>query len=509
MNNFDYTNLTTRELLEKALNGEIPIPRNNPQLGQSKYFFMKTGSDPYASINDAEIFDVPDDVDPFEFRDNGYTTPLANSWDSALADTSTSALTSSLEDTSLNSFSNSNAYLSALNPLQQNTNSYLNALTPLQQNSNSYLSTQNTLPQNNSLIDLLKQMFPLKTGDETTDLSSTQTPTDLMTSTLSTPLHQGVQNGLNAVWGSTPGYAETTFQTGENLGTKINLPSNEDLNTALSRHLQALGEYEGIKEKIYFDEGGLATIGKGTRITPERIRSGFFDGFVLPENREKLITAIEIGEQLFKNGLINKYPNYSAQKNLFDKISKGESVENLNRAELGAIDHLSSYDASLEQMNNFVQKFYEEEGYDRLRNFLKFKKINYNDLPMGMQEILLDISYNAGKSTPMYIKENVDDTVTERSSWNKLGDHLANKEYYKALSEIFRNVQDARNNYLFLRGMQDFGYLKDEDLIKIIRNLFEEQKQAKRSGKPYLKRISKDNYPIYQKRFNLPDIGPF
>ena len=26
MNNFDYTNLTTRELLEKALNGEIPIP---------------------------------------------------------------------------------------------------------------------------------------------------------------------------------------------------------------------------------------------------------------------------------------------------------------------------------------------------------------------------------------------------------------------------------------------------------------------------------------------------
>ena len=82
MNNFDYTNLTTRELLEKALNGEIPIPRNNPQLGQSKYFFMKTGADPYASINDAEIFDVPDGTDPFEFRDNGYSTPILNSGDS-------------------------------------------------------------------------------------------------------------------------------------------------------------------------------------------------------------------------------------------------------------------------------------------------------------------------------------------------------------------------------------------------------------------------------------------
>ena len=26
MSNYNYTNLTTRELLEKALNGEIPIP---------------------------------------------------------------------------------------------------------------------------------------------------------------------------------------------------------------------------------------------------------------------------------------------------------------------------------------------------------------------------------------------------------------------------------------------------------------------------------------------------
>ena len=74
MSNYDYSYLTTRELLEKALNGELPIPRNNPKQGESKYFFMKTGADPYASINDAEVFDVPDDEDPFEFRDNGYST---------------------------------------------------------------------------------------------------------------------------------------------------------------------------------------------------------------------------------------------------------------------------------------------------------------------------------------------------------------------------------------------------------------------------------------------------
>ena len=81
--------------------------------------------------------------------------------------------------------------------------------------------------------------------------------------------------------------------------------------------------YEHLDELIdYTSSLGIqvSIVTNGSLLTPERIRSGFFDGFVLPENREKLITAIEIGEQLFKNGLINKYPNYSAQKNLFDKI---------------------------------------------------------------------------------------------------------------------------------------------------------------------------------------------
>ena len=79
MSNYDFSYLTTRELLEKALNGELPIPRNNPKVGDTKYFFMKTGDDPYASINDAEVFDVPDDEDPFEFRDNGYQSSALNS----------------------------------------------------------------------------------------------------------------------------------------------------------------------------------------------------------------------------------------------------------------------------------------------------------------------------------------------------------------------------------------------------------------------------------------------
>ncbi len=117
MSNFDYSNLTTRELLEKAMNGEIPIPRNNPKFGESKYFFMKMGSDPYSSINDAETFDVPDDVDPFEFRDNGYSVPLTSSLDTPLTDSGDSWLDSSgmqnasqIPSYGLNKYYNSNNY---------------------------------------------------------------------------------------------------------------------------------------------------------------------------------------------------------------------------------------------------------------------------------------------------------------------------------------------------------------------------------------------------------------
>ncbi len=501
MSNYNFSYLTTRELLEKALNGELPIPRNNPKFGESKYFFMKTGDDPYASINDAEVFDVPDDEDPFVFRDNGYQSSALNS--NSLSSTID---TPSLSTSSLNTSWDSNRLTNSLE-----TDSF----------SNTFSQSNTSMPDiapNESVMDYLRKLFPLESSNDTEQpiennafSISPTTPYNTMREQLITPLQQNVIDSSNSLFSSKTAFAQTETQPDGNLETEIRLPTNEELNPVLSRHFKALGEYEGTKEKIYFDEGGLATVGKGTRITPERIRSGFFDGYVVPEDREKFITALELTEQSFKNGLINKYPTYTNQIELFDRISKGKPVENLNLngAELGAISHLFSYTALPEQMDQFVQKFYEEEGYDRLRNFLNFKKINYNDLPMGMQEILLDISYNPGKSSPMYIKENVDGTVSERSSWNKLGDHLANKEYYKALSEIFRNVQDSRNNYLFLRGMQDFGYLKDEDLIKIVDQLTREQLAAKRSGKSYLKRVNKNNYPIYQKRYNLPLIGPF
>ena len=270
--------------------------------------------------------------------------PVANSWDSALTDTSTSALTSSLEDTSLNSFSNSNAYLSALNPLQQNTNSYLNALTPLQQNSNSYLGTQNTLPQNNSLIDLLKQMFPLKTGDETTDLSSTQTPTDLMTNYLSTPLHQGVQNGLNAVLGSTPSYA-TSFNPNQiDLIEKQNnsLKNNFNFDDIYYSKRDENGKISYIGTDIHEggysnrenDEGGPTNYG----ITQSSLNEYNEWANPLKWNNElpsnvKSLTPLQakqiMDEMYYQRYHINKLNNLKIAKNIFDsEINQGTRAVN-------------------------------------------------------------------------------------------------------------------------------------------------------------------------------------
>ena len=152
----------------------------------------------------------------------------------------------------------------------------------------------------------------------------------------------------------------------------------------------------------------------------------------------------------------------------------------------------------------------QEEAFDKLRKFLKYKNIDYSKLPEGMQEILLDIAYNAGVSSPLYIKiKNKDGSFTEKSYWNKLGDYLAEGNYYKALSEIYRNVQDSRNNYLFLRGMQDHGYLSGANIINIAEQLVEEDKIAEKQGKQKRGRINKDNYDYHQKRFNLPVISPF
>ncbi len=66
-----------RIAMEKAMNGEHAFTRENPEPWETKHYFMKWPDDPFSTASDAQIIDVPDDVDPEEFRLNGYQVPSA------------------------------------------------------------------------------------------------------------------------------------------------------------------------------------------------------------------------------------------------------------------------------------------------------------------------------------------------------------------------------------------------------------------------------------------------
>ena len=348
-------------------------------------------------------------------------------------------------------------------------------------------------------------------GDETSSMS--ELSGNSFNSSQYAPSSSTDESWFNSLFGSKPAHAGTLSSQGiNNEPTGVSLPSDEELSKALSRHIPALKAYEGEKGKIYIDSNNYATIGIGTRLMPHRVREGFFEEYIPESEKEKLITALTLTEDLFKSGKMKGYYEYGKQQKLFERISNGEDIPELNLrpAEKAAISYIYQYNMNDEQKNRFVQKHYQEEAFDKLRKFLKYKNIDYSKLPEGMQEILLDIAYNAGVSSPLYIKiKNKDGSFTEKSYWNKLGDYLAEGNYYKALSEIYRNVQDSRNNYLFLRGMQDHGYLSGANIINIANQLSDEDKIAEKQGKSKRGRINKDNYDYYQKRFNLISLCPF
>ena len=64
-----------RLAMENAMNGNHAFTRNNPKPGETKHYFMKWPDDPFSTASDAQIIDVPDDIDPEEFRKNGYQRP--------------------------------------------------------------------------------------------------------------------------------------------------------------------------------------------------------------------------------------------------------------------------------------------------------------------------------------------------------------------------------------------------------------------------------------------------
>ena len=50
---------TTYEYLQGVFNGEYPIQRQNPQPGESEYYYITPNQNPEKSVNELQTTDVP------------------------------------------------------------------------------------------------------------------------------------------------------------------------------------------------------------------------------------------------------------------------------------------------------------------------------------------------------------------------------------------------------------------------------------------------------------------
>ncbi|MBO7243848.1 MAG: hypothetical protein J6V53_01010, partial [Alphaproteobacteria bacterium] len=257
-----------RIAMEKAMNGEHAFTRENPKPWETKHYFMKWPDDPFSTASDAQIIDVPDDVDPEEFRLNGYQVP------SAQALVEEPQLTGSLFDTPV-------GYQSLLDDSSNNfleestsypTSSYNSMVLETPQSFG--LSSVRT-PANTSLTGGLSQntfgssannfSYPnaLGTGGGTltermaATLKARETPyeslSDDATSSMSElsgnsfnssqcePSSSTDESWFNSLFGSKPAFGATLSSQGiNNEATGVSLPTDEELSKALSRHIPAL-----------------------------------------------------------------------------------------------------------------------------------------------------------------------------------------------------------------------------------------------------------------------------
>ena len=326
----------------------------------------------------------------------------------------------------------------------------------------------NTLPQNNSLIDLLKQMFPLKTGDENTDLSSTQTPTDLMTSTLSTPLHQGVQNGLNSVFASMPGYA-----------SELSLPTHLDIRPDIANHFEGLKYLEGNSNNIYFDTKGLPTIGIGKLITNAQIDNDLI--WKLNDQQKADLKSNLQNVSKYFEPTTGPFGNLTKENQLkiFYNLSKGYDVASATKGRLSYLpdEDLQSfktlyndYSISDDRMRELVYEHY-EKIHPQITNFLEKFGINWNNLKPSQRSIILDIAYNGGG--PLV-------------DWKNLANAIRKNNVNETARETHRiGVGARRNNYLLLIGLPEFENMSHQELKRVIEDIG-------------ITELTKDNFDQYQ-----------
>jgi hypothetical protein len=272
-------------------------------------------------------------------------------------------------------------------------------------------------------------MVPLKTVDETTDLSSTQTPTDLMTSTLTSPLHQGVQNGLNSVFASTPSYAETTFQTGE-----LIMPTDEELRQDFEGIWPHLLKHEKFEKHPYLDSNCLDTSGTGHLMDLNNLENDPLIDFSDPQKLKNYLA------------LSQKMKNEICSPNADGKLTTNWT----SKAQQNTYSELKNYEVNKEKDKELAYEFFKKRMPQLVKALsIQNPPVKWNNLTPNLKYPLMDILYNPGVETPIY------NYKTNKTGWPKLLDAYAKKDYSKAKNELSRKGVSPERTSDLMRFIDD------------------------------------------------------
>ena len=241
-----------RLAMENAMNGNHAFTRNHPKPGETKHYFMKWADDPFSTASDAQIIDVPDDIDPEEFRKNGYQRPT---YPSSLSENNLlnnpSGYQSLLSDNGADNFlDESNSYptsnynsLTLSNP-QSRIQTSLRTPAPTSLtgglNQNSFDSSSNNFSYPNAL----------GTGGGTSTermaatLSARETPYNSLSGEETSSMSELSGNSYNSSLSS--GFSNNNVPQNEPLWQKLNSLSNTQLNKLTSLIKKAKDE-----ERLY------------------------------------------------------------------------------------------------------------------------------------------------------------------------------------------------------------------------------------------------------------------
>ena len=471
-----------RLAMENAMNGNHAFTRNNPKPGETKHYFMKWADDPFSTASDAQIIDVPDDIDPEEFRKNGYqrpTQPSSLSENNLL--NNPSGYQSLLSDNGADNFlDESNSYSSSTYDSMNLSNPQSRIQTSLRTpvttsltgglNPNAFDSSSNNFSYPNAFDSsggtLTEQMA--------TTLKARQTPYNSLSGDETSSMSELSGNSYNSSLSS--GFSNSNVPQNEPLWQKLNSLSDTQLNKLTSLIKKAKDE-----ERLYGSSPTKQSL-LNLFLGIQQAHAGTLSSMGI-ENRPISMPSDEVLRADFEvywpkmQGFENTVPHPYIDSNCYDTAGTGHlmNLKDLKNDPLIDFSDPKKREAYLALSNKIKKEICEQradgkwhttkthkwqrDNFKDLENYpvdektdkeIAFKHIknrlpqvlklfsiqnppiDWDSLPVELKIPWFDIMVNPGVNTPIY------NFKTHKTGWPKFAKAYALKDWETAKKELER-----------------------------------------------------------------------